>query len=92
MYLTIDFKPEKTEELEKYIKAVLPEAINEAIFKDINRLNAIITECVRGYIKGTITELMQGKDFRNFLRDRIMEQIGMKDETLRSKDCNVENQ
>lgn len=78
MYLSVNIEPEKTKELEWYIKAVLPEIINEKLFEDKNKLNAMIRECVKGQIKATINDLMQGKDFRDFLRDKVMEQIGMK--------------
>lgn len=86
MQVCISFRPEITEEVEQYIKATLPEIINNVLLEDTTQLNRMITECVKGYIKGTITELMQGKDFRNFLRDKIMEQVGMKDEISR---CDV---
>lgn len=78
MYLTVGFNPEKTKEIEDYIKALLPEIINENIFADKNKLKTMINECVKGQIKATINDLMQGKDFRDFLRDKIMEEIGMK--------------
>ena len=38
MYLTIGLNPEKTKELEDYIKSILPEIINENIFADQNKL------------------------------------------------------
>ena len=81
MQVSISFKPEITQEVEQYIKDVLPEVINKTLLEDPTQLNGIIRECVSGYIKGTITNLIQGKDYRSFLRDRIMEQIGMKDVT-----------
>lgn len=79
MYLSVNIEPEKTKELEWYIKAVLPEIINEKLFEDKNKLNAMIRECVKGQIMATINNLMQEKEFRIFLRDKIMEQIGMKE-------------
>lgn len=81
MQVSISFKPEITQEVEQYIKDVLPEVINKTLLEDPTQLNGIIRECVRGYIKGTITSLIQDKDYRSFLRDRIMEQIGVKDVT-----------
>lgn len=78
MYITVSLEPEKTKELEAYIKAVLPEIINENIFADTNKLKQLINECVKGQIKATINDLMQGKEFRHYLRDEIMIQIGMK--------------
>lgn len=79
MYLSINLSPEKTKELELYIKSILPEVINENIFADTNKLKSLINECVKGQIKATINDLMQGQDFRNFLRNKILEQIGMKE-------------
>ena len=77
MYLTIGLNPEKTKELEDYIKSILPEIINENIFADQNKLKQMINECVKGQIKATINDLMQGKDFRDYLRKEIMEYIGI---------------
>lgn len=77
MYVTVSLEAEKTKELEQYIKAILPEIINENIFKDQNRLKSMINECVKGQIKATINDLMQAKYFRDFLRDKIMQEIGM---------------
>ena len=79
MYLSVNIEPEKTKELEWYIKSVLPEIINEKLFEDKNKLNAMIRECVKGQLMATINNLMQEKEFRNFLRDKVMEQIGMKE-------------
>lgn len=78
MYITVGLNPEKTKELDDYIKQILPEIINENIFADVNKLKQLINECVRGQIKATINDLMQGKEFRDYLRDEIMVQIGMK--------------
>lgn len=77
MYLTIGLNPEKTKELEGYIKSILPEIINENIFADQNKLKQMINECVKGQIKATINDLMQGKDFRDYLRNQVMQHIGI---------------
>lgn len=77
MYLTVGLEPQKTKELEQYIQDVLPEIINENLFKDQNKLKSMVNECVKGQIKATINDLMQGKDFRDYLRNKIMEEIGM---------------
>lgn len=77
MYLTIGLESEKTKELEQYIKIILPEIINENIFADKKELNSLIWECVKGHLKATINELMHGKDFRDYLRDKILKQIKM---------------
>lgn len=82
MYVTINITPEKTYELEQYIKAELPHIVNEILFEDRKELNKLIQECVKGQIKANINDLMQGKDFREFLRDRIAENIGMKEKPM----------
>lgn len=73
----IEVEPHITYELEEYVKAELPHIINENLFADRKELNRLIQECVKGQIKANINDLMQGKDFRNYLRDRIAENIGM---------------
>lgn len=78
MYVSVQIEPEKTREIEDYIRIKLPEIINEAIFADKNVLNNIIRECVKSQMRAIINDLMQGKDFRDFLRDKVMEEIGMK--------------
>ncbi len=59
MYIRLEVEPEKTEELEKYIKAKLPEIIKENIFSDKNRLKKLINECVQGQIRMMINNLIQ---------------------------------
>ena len=75
MYLNFSFTPELTEEIEEYIKQQLPSIINEEVFQDENRLRSMIRDSVRGQLKSLISELLQGRDFREYLRDKIWEQI-----------------
>ena len=82
MYISLSLEPEKTKELEQYIKAILPEIINEHLFEDTNSLRKMINECVKGQIKAHINDILQGKDFRNFLRDKIMQEIGTNDKKV----------
>ena len=79
MYIRInlDIDSATTEELEKFVKAKLPEELNEALFRDKNFLSKTIQAAVRGQIRSNITEILQGKDYRNFLRDKISKEIGM---------------
>lgn len=79
MYIRVnlDIDSATTEELEKFVKAKLPEELNEALFQDKNFLSKTIQAAVRGQIRSTITEILQGKDYRNFLRDKISKEIGI---------------
>lgn len=80
--INIEVEPKITYELEQYVKSELPHIINENLFEDRKELNRLIQECVKGQIKANINDLMQGKDFREFLRDRIAENIGMKEKPM----------
>ena len=62
MYLSTSFRLEHEEEIEEYVKEKLPELIKDEIFKDANKLNELIRQCVRGQLKSMITEILQGKD------------------------------
>ena len=77
MRISIDIEPQKTQELEWYVKSILPQAVNEAIFTDKNLLKRMVRDCVEGNIRATINELLQGKDFRDYLKDCIKDYIGM---------------
>ena len=75
MYLNFRFTPELTEEIKDYVKKQMPSIINEEIFQDENKLRSMIRDSVRGQLKSLISELLQGRDFREYLRDKIWEQI-----------------
>lgn len=78
MYISTSFQLENEEEIEKHIREKLPELIKDEIFRDENKLNELIRQCVRGQIKSTITEILQGKDYKDFIRDKVMTEMGMK--------------
>ena len=78
MYISTSFQLENEEEIEKHIREKLPELIKDEIFRDENKLNELIKQCIRGQIKSTITEILQGKDYKDFIRDKVMTEIGMK--------------
>ena len=78
MYISTSFQLEHEEEIEKYVKEKLPELIKDEIFKDANKLNELIRQCVRGQLKSMITEILQGKDYKDFIRDKVMTEMGMK--------------
>ena len=75
MLLNFSFTPELTEEIKEYVQQQLPSIINEEIFQDENKLRSMIRDAVRGQIKSLISELLQGRDFREYLGDKIWEQI-----------------
>lgn len=79
MFISTSFRLEHEEEIEKYIKEKLPELIKDEIFKDENKLNELIRQCVRGQLKSMITEILQGKDYKDFIRDKVMTEMGMKE-------------
>ena len=64
-----------TVEMQKYIKAKLPELVNEFFFSNPTELNKIIRDCLKGQLKATACEIFQGKEIRNVLAERIMEQL-----------------
>lgn len=78
MYINTSFQLENEEEIEKHIREKLPELIKDEIFRDENKLNELIKQCIRGQIKSTITEILQGKDYKDFIRDKVMTEMGMK--------------
>lgn len=78
MYINIDFT--LPENIQEQIKQETIETATEILLKeDKTEMRRMIQECVRGALKANITELLQGKDFKNFLRDKIAEEIGLND-------------
>ena len=84
--VNLDIEAIQTEELTNYVKIMLPDALNEALFQDKNYLNKVIKDAVKGQIRSTITEILQGKSYRDFLRDKIAKEIGMIDDTEGTND------
>lgn len=79
MFLSTSFRLEHEEEIEEYVKEKLPELIKDEIFKDENKLKELIRQCVRGQLKSMITEILQGKDYKDFIRDKVITEMGMKE-------------
>lgn len=79
MRFNISFQAEQgvTEELQEYVKAKLPELINEYFFENPAELNKIIRECLKGQLKAVACEIFQGKEIRNVLAERIMQTLEM---------------
>ena len=78
MYISVNLNLDNQEQISNYVKEHLPEAIKDEIFKDENKLKSIIKQCVQSQIKGAITEILQGKDYKEFLREKIMIEMGVK--------------
>lgn len=75
MYINLKLDEHITQEIENYIKEQLPILINEYFFSNPIELNKIIRECLKGQLKATACEIFQGKEIRNILAERIMEQL-----------------
>ena len=78
MYLkvNIDLEPEISGEIEKLIEGNIKDALVEALIQDKNYLNKVIRDCVKGQIKSHITEILQDKNYKDFLRDKISDELG----------------
>ena len=74
MDITIRVQPEEfiTKELQWYIKAKLPEIVNEYFFQNPKELNKVIREVLKGQLKATCVEVFQGKELREILTQRIL--------------------
>ena len=74
MYINIDLK--LTEQIEQQIKEETIKTCCEQLMNS-KELAGTIKECVRGIIKANINDLLQGKDFKKFLTEKIKKEIGM---------------
>ena len=83
MNIYIDFK--LSEETQKEIQQEILKSAENILLKDKQELRKIINECVKGVIRGNITEILQSKEYKNYLRDEIMQQIGIKTENREQK-------
>lgn len=77
MYISVNLNLDNQEQISNYIKEHLLETITNEIVKDENKLKSIIKQCVQSQIKGAITEILQGKDYKEFLREKIMIEMGI---------------
>lgn len=77
MYISVNLDLDNQKQISNYVKEHLTEAIANEIFKDENKLKSIIKQCVQSQIKGAITEILQGKDYKEFLREKIMIEMGI---------------
>lgn len=82
MYISVNLDLDNQKQISNYVKEHLPETITNEIFKDENKLKSIIKQCVQNQIKGAINEILQGKDYKEFLREKIMIEMGIKNDPL----------
>lgn len=52
----------------------------EIILKDDDFVTKLINESLKGTIKAIICEILQTKNYRNVLRDRILKQLNLESE------------
>ena len=76
MYLSIDFKLPDT--IQEQVKEETAKSITEYLITHPKELKDMVKDCVRGYLKAEINNILQSPDVRGFMRDKIMEEIGMK--------------
>ena len=79
MYISVNLDLDNQKQISNYVKEHLPEAIANEVFKDENKLKSIIKQCVQSQIKGAITEILQGKDYKEFSRDSYFEGLTRED-------------
>ena len=75
MYLSIDFK--LPDNIQEQIKEETAKCVTEYLIKNPKELKDMVKDCVKGYLKSEINNILQSPDVRGFLREKIMEEIGM---------------
>lgn len=72
MQININCSLELTNEVQSEVVKLLPKAINDVLLaNDSKELYKMIETAVRSSIKQSINDLLQGKEFREFLRDKV---------------------
>lgn len=64
-----------TREIQWYVKAKLPEIINEYFFENPEKLDKIIQSAVASQIKSACNEVLQGKDMKEILKQKVLEKL-----------------
>lgn len=75
MYININF--DLPENIQEQIKQETIATAIEMFLKDKTEMRKSIQECVKGALKANINEILQTKDFKNFLKHKIAEEIGL---------------
>lgn len=68
-----------TQELKDYIRVNLPHIINETLFESPSELDKLIEKAVYGIFMNEINSIVQDRNFRAIIRDRIFKQIKFDD-------------
>lgn len=82
MYINTSIQLERQEEIIEHLKKTLPELIKEELFSDEDKIRNILRQCIQGQIKAMITELLQSKEYKEHIRDKVMIEMGMKGNPL----------
>lgn len=66
-----------------YDKEQFNNIINEMVTKHLNNnpelIEKVAIECIKGAIKSQINGILQSADYRNYLRDKILKQLNIKE-------------
>ena len=65
---------------DELLKKIEDEAVSQmklAITGNDSEMIRIIKDCVKGAIRSRINEILDGKDYRTFLRDKIAVELGI---------------
>lgn len=73
MRVNVDLK--LTEEQEKLVQEQVKKALSEVFYHSDNEIGVLIRQCVKGFIKSEINIILQTKDFRELLTERIKNEI-----------------
>lgn len=73
MHMNIELK--LTEEQEKLVQEQVKNALSEVFFHKDNEVGALIRQCVKGFIKSEINIILQTKDYRELLTEKIKNEI-----------------
>jgi len=76
----LNLSEETEEKINKLVEKQVLKNIG-IITKDKEYINKLVTESMKGAIKSIISELLQSKNYRNILRNRIMEQLNLQNES-----------
>ena len=75
MYISVNY--DLPEEIKEDIIRETRAAVEEALLKDGNYIRKLIRDAVKGCLSAQISELLQAKDYRDFLKEKIKKEIGM---------------
>lgn len=65
---------------ESQVKKLVTEIIVKKINGDSELIKEIITEAIKGSIKREVNNIVQSNEYRTFIRNKILEKLGIKGE------------